>query len=192
MSPSLNAETSPTSAKIDATTLESLSWYALRVRSRHEKKVAVLLQGKGIEISLPLKQITRLWSDRQKLIWEPLFQGYVFTRIPFQARRFEVLQTTGAVAFCGIGGKIKAVPDEQMYWLEKLLSADEDIRLEREFPAGTRVRVTRGPWLGIEGIVQQARENARLVIWLDGLQQGVSVNMNASLLQSLNREHQIK
>lgn len=175
------------STKVDTSTRERLSWYALRVRSRHEKKVAVLLQQKGIEISLPLKQIIRQWSDRQKLIWEPLFQGYVFTRIPLQTRRFEVLQTAGAVTFCGIGGKIKAVPDEQMYWLEKLLSADEDIRLEREFPAGMRVRVTRGPWLGVEGIVQQARENARLVIWLDGLQQGVSVNMDASLLQSLNR-----
>ena len=96
---------------------ESIAWYALRVRSRHEKKIAALLEQKGIEISLPLLQVTRQWRDRQKLIQVPLFRGYMFTRIPFQLKRFMVSQTTGAVAFSGFGGKIKAIPDEQMYWL---------------------------------------------------------------------------
>jgi len=169
-------------------THETHAWYALRVRSRHEKKIAALLEQKGIEISLPLLQVTRQWSDRKKLIQVPLFRGYVFTCIPLQLKRFEVLQTTGAVAFSGIAGKIKAIPDEQMYWLEKVLHAGEDIRPERDFPAGQRVRVIHGPWRGIEGIVQETRANARLIIWFDALMQGMSVNMDVALLEPLNRK----
>jgi transcription antitermination factor NusG len=170
---------------------EAHAWYALRVRSRHEKKVAALLKQKDIEISLPLLQVTRQWSDRKKLIQEPLFRGFVFARIPLQLKRFEALQTPGAVAFSGIAGKIKAIPDDQMYWLDQVLHTSEEIKLERDFPVGQRVRVTHGPWLGIEGIVQETRAKARLVIWLEALMQGMSVTMEAALLEPLNSESRI-
>ena len=167
---------------------ETPAWYALRVRSRYEKKVAALLEQKNIEISLPLLQVTRQWSDRKKLIQVPLFRGYVFTRISLKLMRIKVLQTPGAVAFSGIGRKIKAIPDEQMYWLDQLLNAGNDILPECDFPVGQRVRVTHGPWRGIEGIVQEPRANTRLIIWLDALMQGMSVNMDTALLEPLNRE----
>lgn len=169
----------------------SIAWYALRVRSRHEKKIATLLEQKGIEISLPLLQVTRQWSDRKRLIQVPLFQGYVFTRIPMQLKHYEVLQTPGVVAFCGIGGKIKAIPDEQMYWLDQALHTGEEIKLERDFPVGQRVRVTHGPWRGIEGFVQESPAKSRLVVWLDTLMQGMSINVDAALLEPLNLERKI-
>jgi transcription antitermination factor NusG len=179
-------------AGIVSDTQESIAWYALRVRSRHEKKIAALLEQKNIEISLPLLQVTRQWSDRKKLIQVPLFRGYVFTRIPMQLKRFEVLQTTGAVAFSGICGKIKPIPDEQMYWLDQFLHGGEEIELESDFPTGQRVRVTHGPWRGIEGIVLETRASKRLVIWLDALMQGMSVNLDAAMLEPLNRERRIQ
>ena len=182
------AQTLNRQARIVSDNQESIAWYALRVRSRHEKKIATLLEQKGIEISLPLQQVTRQWSDRKKLIQVPFFQGYVFTRISMQLKHYEVLQTPGAVAFSGIGGKIKAIPDEQMYWLDQALHAGEEIKLERDFPVGQRVRVTHGPWRGIEGFVQENRAKTRLVVWLDTLMQGMSINIDSSLLEPLNLE----
>jgi transcriptional antiterminator RfaH len=183
MAQALNRQTG-----IVSDTQEPMAWYALRVRSRHEKKTAALLEKKGIKISVPLLQVTRQWSDRKKLIHIPLFRGYVFTHIPLQLKHYEVLQTQGAVAFSGIGSKIKAIPDEQMYWLDQILHSSEEMNLERDFPAGQRVRVTHGPWRGIEGIVQETLAKTRLVIWLDALMQGMSVNMDAALLEPLNLE----
>ena len=115
----------------------------------------------------------------------------MFTRIPLQSKRYEVLQTPGAVTFSGIGGKIKAIPDDQMYWLDQILHDGEEIKLEHDFPVGQRVRVTHGPWHGLVGIVQEIRSKTRLVIWLDALMQGISVTMDAALLESLNGECQI-
>ena len=39
-------------------------WFALVVRSQHEKMVASMLDSKGYEQFLPLYSVKRRWSDR--------------------------------------------------------------------------------------------------------------------------------
>jgi hypothetical protein len=39
------------------------------------------------------------------------------------------------------------------------------------------------PWRGIEGIVNETRASARLIIWLNALMQGMSVNIDAAQLE---------
>ncbi|HEV7622062.1 MAG TPA: transcription termination/antitermination NusG family protein, partial [Flavisolibacter sp.] len=51
----------------------SLKWYAIYTRPRWEKKVNGLLIQKGIESYCPLNKVRRKWSDRIKLVEEPLF-----------------------------------------------------------------------------------------------------------------------
>src|SRR5437870_10478360 len=58
----------------------SYPWYALRVRSRHEKIVAAHLRAKNHEWFLPLYRCRHRWSDRIKEIEAPFFPGYVFCR----------------------------------------------------------------------------------------------------------------
>ena len=70
--------------------LQQEAWYALYARSRHEKVVDDLLRRKGIETFLPVRKIKRRWSDRVKLIEEPLFKGYLFVHAPLR-RRIEIL-----------------------------------------------------------------------------------------------------
>ena len=43
------------------------AWFALTVKPRHEKAVAEVLRGKGLEVFLPLYRSRRMWSDRVKL-----------------------------------------------------------------------------------------------------------------------------
>ena len=161
-------------------------WYALHVRSRHEKKVATLLEQKQIEVSLPLVQVIRQWSDRKKLMQEPLFRGYVFTRISFQYSRFQVLETHGAVRFAGIGKRITPIPDVQMYWLDTALREIQDVQLAKAFPIGRHVKVISGPLRGIEGVVQYTSSTSRLVVWFDALMQGLAINIDASMIEPIN------
>ena len=185
MTPSLNPKSSSSDISYDTALQEQAAWYALRVRSRHEKKVAAALEQKGIEVSLPLMQISRRWSDRQKIVQEPLFRGYVFTRIPLQLERVNVIQTYGAVNFAGIGGKISSIPDVQMYWLNQVFSKNQEFEIESIFPVGQRVRVSHGPWRGIEGVIQEMRASTKLIVWMDALMQGVSVQIDAALVEPL-------
>jgi hypothetical protein len=48
-------------------------WYAVYTRPRWEKKVAEILTDKKIENYCPLNKVVRQWSDRKKIVHEPLF-----------------------------------------------------------------------------------------------------------------------
>ncbi len=48
---------------------EGFPWYALWVRSRHEKSVAEILGGKGFETFLPLHTSRRRWSGSRAGVW---------------------------------------------------------------------------------------------------------------------------
>ena len=57
-------------------------WYAVYTKGRHEKAFERELRKKRIETFLPVRRVVRHWSDRKKLIEEPLFKSYLFVRTP--------------------------------------------------------------------------------------------------------------
>lgn len=77
-------------------------WYALWVRSRHEKTAADILGGKGFETFLPVYRSRRRWSDRIQELDLPLIPGYVFCRFDVK-HRLPVLTTPSVVQIVGSG-----------------------------------------------------------------------------------------
>ena len=57
------------------------NWYAVYTRPRAEKKVADALTKKKIENFSPINKVIRQWSDRKKIVYEPLFTSYVFIKV---------------------------------------------------------------------------------------------------------------
>jgi transcription antitermination factor NusG len=57
------------------------NWLVIRTRPRWEKKVAQLLTAKGIEAFCPLYQASRRWSDRIKIIQQPVIPSCVFIKV---------------------------------------------------------------------------------------------------------------
>src|SRR5579871_4457310 len=62
------------------TTAPITSWFALRVRSRSEIMVRILLEAKGYQSYVPSHTSERQYSDRLKRAEVALFPGYVFCR----------------------------------------------------------------------------------------------------------------
>ena len=56
-------------------------WYAVYTRPRWEKKVHQRFSEKGWESYCPLNKVEKQWSDRIKVVEEPLFKSYVFIRL---------------------------------------------------------------------------------------------------------------
>ncbi len=50
-------------------------WYAIYSKPRWEKKVDALLQKRNIQSWCPLQKIEKQWSDRKKIVEEPLFRS---------------------------------------------------------------------------------------------------------------------
>ena len=61
--------------------MSGAKWFVVYTRPRWEKKVHSLLTAKSIESYCPLHKVRRKWSDRIKLVEEPLFKSYVFVRV---------------------------------------------------------------------------------------------------------------
>ena len=85
-------------------------WYALYTRPRVEKRVASILEEKEIRAFLPTRSVMRQWSDRKKVVEEPLFPSYVFVFADL-AERYCSLQSTGVVRMVQFNGKPARIPD---------------------------------------------------------------------------------
>src|SRR5450631_3179299 len=72
-------------------------WYALHVRSRHEKAVAAALRCKDFAEFLPLYTSRRQWSQRVAEVELPLFPGYVFCSFDPGEKRVLITTTPGVM-----------------------------------------------------------------------------------------------
>jgi len=166
------------------------NWFAVYVKSRHEKSVYSELQQKGIESSLPLATQTRQWSDRKKKVDVPLFRGYVFVKIDITDGKLPVLTTTGVVKFVTFSSKTVSIPEEQMFWLDQLLLSELNLETETDFPVGAEVDVMFGPLKGLKGRVKQKNSETRLIVWFDAIMQGVSVEIDPTCLKVKSKTKQ--
>ena len=77
---------------------QDLPWYVLYTMPRNEKKVAQRLSEAGYIVYCPLQKVRRQWSDRTKVVEEPLFKSYLFIQIE-DSRRDEVFSFPGTVRY---------------------------------------------------------------------------------------------
>lgn len=164
--------------------LPNKNWYAIYVRSRSEKKVAIEFEHSGIDAYLPI--ITRLkqWSDRRKKVEEPLFRSYVFVHISEQ-EFFKVKSVFGFVKFISFEGKAVIVPEQQIYAIKKYLSETEIANIEdfSEFTEGQIVRVKQGQMEGLIGRLVSIRNKNRLLIHIEAIGKTIAVNIPKSSVE---------
>lgn len=158
---------------------EDFSWFAVQTRPRHEKKVSLGLQEKGVRAFLPLYREKRQWTDRQQWIELPLFSHYVFVQIPARVEwRVNVLRTSGVVRFAGMLGCGTAVPDEQIENLQTIVDRRIPLAPHEFVKVGERVRIRGGALNGIEGIIAKIRNDRSLVVSVDLIQKSMVIRID--------------
>ena len=113
-------------------TAQDLPWYVLYTKSRNEKKVAERLSGAGYTVYCPLQKVRRQWSDRVKVVEEPLFKGYLFIKIEEKIRD-EVFSFPGTVRYLFWLRRPAVVREEEIHTIQKWLGEydHEDIDISR-------------------------------------------------------------
>jgi transcription antitermination factor NusG len=104
-------------------------WYAVYTKSRWEKKVHVLFQLRGIESYCPLNKVSKKWSDRTKLVEEPLFKSYVFVRVS-EADQSKVRLVEGVINYVYWQGKPAVIKDREISDIRRFLNEYQDVRIE--------------------------------------------------------------
>jgi transcription antitermination factor NusG len=157
----------------------TLAWWALYTRHQHEKTVSDILRTKGVEVFLPLYASVRRWRDRRKLLYMPLFPGYVFVR-EAQGQRVHVLTTPGVHMILSQGDRAAIIPEDEIQAIRRISEVDCRVEPHPFLKCGERVRVKHGSLSGIEGILVRKKNVFRLVLSVQMLAQSVAVEVEAS------------
>jgi transcription antitermination factor NusG len=163
----------------------NLHWFALHVRTNHEKTVQQLLEQKRFESFLPTYRERRSWSDRVKYLDRPLFPGYVFCRLN-PNERTPAVKTPNVIQIVGSGKTPIAILDSEITSLKTIIDSRISTQPWPFLRVGQKVRIERGPLAGVEGILQTVKTRYRIVVSISLLQRSVAAEMDGSWVSAVS------
>lgn len=166
-----------------------LTWKALYVASRSEKKVMVRLAELGLEAYVPLRKEKRQWSDRKKTVVTPLINGYVFVKVN-ERNRDDVFKANGVIQFVRHNGGDAVIREEEIVVLKDIELKGyhaESSPLEK-FSLGDRTMIRHGQFKGMTGIVERSAGKETYTIYLESIGYSVKVNLPAEVLGKITTE----
>ena len=158
-------------------------WWVLYTKARQEKAVSRHLLRHGTAFYLPLLKKKTMVRARKVHSFVPLFPGYVFMCGSEEERTNSL-----------IGNRVSRVlrvddPQRRVFDLgqfRRLLASDAPITVEPQLPPGQRVRLVSGALAGLEGTVLTQRGMRRLLVCVDFLQQGASVEIEDGSVEPID------
>lgn len=158
-------------------------WWAVYTKARQEKALARDLVQYEVPFYLPL--VTKMTLVRGKRVpsLAPLFTGYLFLYAS-EDERVQALKTNRT-------SQLVTVPDQEqlrkdLRQVQRLILSKAPLTVEQRIAPGHKVRVKAGPFMGIEGVVETRRGGYRLIVAVNFLQQGVSVELDELMVERLD------
>ncbi len=135
-------------------------WYVLYTRPRWEKKLALTLDAKNIQQYCPLNKVTKQWSDRTKIILEPLFKGYIFVCLE-ESKKWDIKMVDGVINFVYWLGKPAVIKDSEIETVKKFLNEFNDVEVREidSLSATESVLIKQGIMMNYKGIVLELLGN---------------------------------
>lgn len=133
--------------------------------------MAETLLHKGIINYCPLNKVLKQWSDRKKIVLEPLFKGYVFIRIE-ETKKWDVKKIDGIINYVHWLGKPARVKESEINTIKMFLQEFNDVEvINRQLDVNTAVLVKQGVLMNYRGIiVEVSGSRARVKIDSMGIQ----------------------
>jgi len=156
-----------------------LEWYAIWIRSRHEKLVRDQLLQKHFDVFLPTITKWSRWKDRKKQVEWPLFPGYCFVRFD-GVERLPILKCDGVVTIVGNEGHPSSIPAIEIAGIRQLIDSELAFDSCPLIKEGMMVEVKSGPLKGVVGRLTRKGSHARLMLSVDLIGQAVSVEVDAA------------
>lgn len=143
-----------------------VAWHALWTRSHCEQLVYDQLFRQGHRTFLPMVNRWLLRRGERQLVREPMFPGYLFARLAMDKHAYlDVIRIRGVVRVLGDRwDRLATIPDDEMAAVERLAATEQTLKPFPYLIEGQRVRITRGPLSGLEGIFIKAKPRQQLVV----------------------------
>lgn len=171
-------------------------WYVVNTYSGHEKKVQekLLMRASSMNMEdyifrviVPEQTEVEVKDGVTKEKVKKLFPGYVLVEmIMTDEAWFVVRNTPGVTGFIGSSGKGAKPTPLQSYEVDKILNSMGMSRLEvsTDLKEGEIVKITSGPFAGMEGKISEVNlETNQLIVLLDLFGQETDVEVEMSQIE---------
>ncbi len=152
----------------------ALRWYVVHTFSGHEQKAKRYLESaianagmedKFGEILVPTEEVTEMRQGRRSTSTKKFLPSYLLVQMELTKETQElVVSTPGITNFVGVGGKPKALKDDEV---ERIVGQINRSRTEEatDFPfqAGDAVKVNDGPFTDFSGTISEVNMERRKV-----------------------------
>ncbi len=161
---------------------EGHRWSVLHTQSRCEKTLAQHLLKQNVSFFLPLYERSRRVQRRLVRTQLPLFPGYLFLHGD-DDDRIAALATNKVANCLEVADQVRIAHDlAQIY---EMITSGVPLSPEERLQPGMLAEITGGPLAGRRGTVVRRGSSARLVIEVDFLQSGASVEVEFSMVQPI-------
>ena len=155
-------------------------WWVAYTKARFEKALAWDLNAAGVPFFLPMVERTAVWGGRKRKVLDALFPSYVFFCGDAESRQ-SVLKTNRVCHVIPVPQRRQFVTEVDA--IHRALVCKQPLALYPHAALGKRCRVAQGAMKGIEGIVVEDRNPAKIVLHVGILGQGASLEIEADLLE---------
>ena len=159
-------------------------WTCLRTKPRSEKAFAAWLAGRDASHFLPTQERITKSHRRVRRTLAPLFPGYLF-----------VAGDRTKADFRGAPWLVDVVPSTpeqrqrlhgELWRLHRALESGSPLEIVNELSPGETVEVVAGAMKGTVGLFQRWGKQGRLVLWVEMLGAGASVEIDEACVSRLS------
>ena len=155
---------------------DGTEWFVIRSKPRREQIAVESLERRGITAYCPWIAEPVGWANEWATV--PLFPGYLFVAIRLEEAFHTVMWTPGVKSFVAFGSVPTPVHRSVVDFLQSESGEDGIIRPISSLKSGQRVRIRRGPFAGLVGIIEKpCHERGRIRVLMDFLRQGTVVEV---------------
>jgi transcription antitermination factor NusG len=164
-------------------------WFSVYNAPRHEKQVCNQNQKQSVECFLPLYDVVNQWKTGPARVSLPLFPNYLFVCIAAGERR-KVLEVSSVVSIVGSGSRPLPVPDSEITQLRQSVAFGR-VEPHPYLKVGSRVRVVRGPLLGVEGVLVRKKNVLKLVLSVEVIMHSLAIELSVYDVEPVQTDHTV-
>jgi transcriptional antiterminator RfaH len=151
-------------------------------KPRQERALSEALVSLEVPCFLPLVPQVRFYGHRKRAVELPLFPSYVFLH-GTREQALDALRTKRIAHLIPVPDQARL--DHELRQLDLAIAGKATLDPFPYLAVGKRVVVVRGPFIGLEGLVDERLSAWRLVLNVSLLGRATSLEIDASVLEAV-------
>ena len=159
-------------------------WRIAKTKSRREKALAEFLAGHEIGYYLPMVKTRQRDKKRVRFSLIPIFSGYLFFKSS-ALQRYQTFKSNHISMVIDVKDELQLLSDLQR--VQKAITLDAPLYPYDFVRQGDMVMIKKGPFKGLQGVIQRKNSHCRLVLNVNYLFQAVALDIEAHMVEPMGK-----